>query len=91
MYNTQHPYGAHHPPFLGTGYAPGSPRFERVFATETWDRFIVKIFVPQLHGLDCEVLVCHVRSEKPIYHHGPVMELLLRSPLVEQKHVLDAY
>jgi hypothetical protein len=36
-------------------------------------------------------LVRHVWSEKPIHHHGPVMELLLRSSLVEQKHVFYAY
>ncbi len=78
-------------PILAAAYAPSSPRFGWVFATETWDRFKVKVSVPQLQGLDCEVSVCHVWSEKPIHHHSPVMELLLRSSLVEQKHVLDAY
>ncbi len=78
-------------PFPAAGYAPSSPRFGWVFATETCNRFIVKISVPQPHGLDCEVLVCHVWSEKPVNHYGPVMELLLRSLLIERKHVFDAY
>ena len=73
------------------GYAPSSPRFEWVFATETWGRFIVKVSAPQLLELAGKVLVSHVWSEKPINHHGPVMELLLRSPLIEQKHIFDAY
>jgi hypothetical protein len=91
IHNTQHPYGANPLLFPGVVYVPSSPRFGWVFATETWDRFIVKVSVPQLHGLGCKLLIGHVWSEKPIHHHGPVMELLLRSLLVEQKHVFDAY
>ena len=78
-------------PFPGAVYTPGSPRLGWVFATETLDRFVVKVFAPQLHGLGCELLIGQVWGIQPINHHGPVMKLLLRSPLIEQKHVFDAY
>ena len=54
------------------------------------NRGIVRVRLPHLRRVFCQLLVRHLMSKQPIHHHRAVMELLLRTRIVKQKHVFHA-